>query len=72
MGSPNGQATFGALHGLVLRAWTEGGLPGGLRVRVTVLDGARGESVSVAFTDPDAAADAVREWLHGLGRSSDE
>ncbi len=49
---------------LAIRAWVEGPLPEGLRVRVTSrLDVSSPEEVVILAADRDAALSAVQAWL---------
>ena len=49
---------------LALRAWAEGPLPEGLRVRITSrLDVSSVDDVVTTAVDPETIIAAVREWL---------
>ena len=49
---------------LALRAWADGPLPEGLRVRITSrLDISSADDVVTMAVEPEAVISAVREWL---------
>jgi len=54
----------GRIAVLVLRAWADGPLPGGLRVRITsTQDISAGQEMSILAADVDSVLAGVREWL---------
>ena len=55
---------------VVLRAWVDGGSPGGLRVRIIRVVG-QTEPTAAAAATVDGAVALVRAWLEGLLESAD-
>jgi hypothetical protein len=58
---PSGELRVGVL---ALRAWADGPLPEGLRVRITSrLDVSSPDDVVTMAADPETVISTVREWL---------